>query len=1119
MLFRNKLTKHTAQFIFFVLLGLTNCSPEKQSSTLFTVVAAEESNVYFNNQIIDEEKYNTLFFANFYGGAGVAIGDLNNDGLQDLYFTGNQVGDKLYINKGALKFDDITVEAGIEDDGGWSSGVLLGDVNKDGYLDIYVTREMYGSQSGLLQNKLYINNQNQTFTESAAAWGIDDTGRSRGGTFFDFDNDGDLDLYVLNTPPNPGPLVDVEIEALLLDEYSSVLYENTGSEFRDITKAAGLLKPGFPNSVVAADLNNDGFQDLYVTNDFTVPDCIYINNGNGTFSDQMTTMTGHISFGSMGVDAADINNDGMLDLFVTDMSAEDNYRIKANMGGMNPEAFWSVVDQGGHYQYMYNTLQINTGKDHFSDVAQLAGMAATDWSWSSFFADFDNDGYKDAFVSNGILRDIRNTDALKKLSDYISNRALPQAINNPDNSINGLELDQQELAKMLDMFPSEELSNYIFKNNGDYTFTKKMEDWGIEETSFSNGSAYGDLDNDGDLDLVINNINSRAQILENHSTDNGSHYLRISLKETPETTALGSKIWLYSDEGMQYFEITGTRGMYSSSEQLAHFGLGDQTNVQNVKVKWSDGKEQTISNPDIDQTLLVDYKDSKYPIEDLSANTEPIYLNVSDKMKLEISHVENDFDDYKLQVLLPHKMSTYGPGLATGDVNGDGNEDFYFGGAAGYAGQIVLLTREGEFLSKPTPAFKRDQMSEDVAAEFFDSDGDGDLDLYVVSGGNEYPVGSELYQDRLYINDGHGNFSKNQKVLPNLTISGSKVRPFDFDQDQDLDLLVTGHHIPGDYPTPASSYLLMNQNGQFTDVTAELAPDLIDIGMVNDAVWVDVDNDNQKDMVLAGEWMPITVLRNKGSKFENVTGQMNLTGATGWWFSLSAADLDNDGDQDLVAGNLGLNYKYKASKEEPFKVYYHDFDLNGSKDIVLAYYNFGNLFPLRGRSCSSEQVPQLSEKFRTYDLFARSELESVYGAENLDDAMEFEASTFATTWFENDGNGQFTPRVLPAQAQFSSVNEILIKDVNDDQRPDLIIAGNLYNAEVETPRNDAGYSLLLMATDNGQFEPVHPSNSGLFLPYNVKSMATLSGASGNYIIAGCNNEPLQVFRENSSSTK
>lgn len=1095
-----------------VLWSLGGCSPEKQTDTLFTLITPGQSNVYFKNEVRDTEEYNTLFHANFYGGGGVGIGDINNDGLMDLYFTGNQVADKLYVNKGGLEFEDITGSAGIIDDSGWSSSVLLGDVNRDGFLDIYVTREMLGSSPELMRNKLYLNNQDETFSEVAQQWGVDNDQRSRAGTFLDYDNDGDLDLYLLNTPPNPGPLVNTEIEELLLDRFSAVLYENQGSRFVDVTRKSGLKNTGFPNSVVAADINGDGYQDLYVTHDFSIPDCIYMNNQDGTFTNKINEMTGHISFGSMGVDAADINNDGLLDIFVTDMSAEDNYRIKANMGGMNPEAFWKVVDRGDHYQYMYNTLQLNTGFQKFSEVAQIAGMATSDWSWSSFFADFDNDGHKDAFVANGVIRDIRNTDALNKLSRQVGIPKI-RLINNDPQSIDENRIASSELAAMLELFPSEKLINYIYKNNGDFTFTKKMEEWGLTFNTFTNGSAYGDLDNDGDLDLVVNNSNDYAQIFENHAVDNGAHFLRIKLSDRSTNQAItGTKVWLYADRGMQFFEVTGTRGMYSSSEQMVHFGLADNSEVKSLRIKWPNGREYTISNPEIDQLLEVDYQNAVEVTSQQSDKGYQYFQDITDDINIEVSHIENDFDDYELQVLLPHKMSTYGPGLATGDVNGDGNEDFYLGGAAGYPGQLVLQNDNGEFTLSSTRVFESDQNSEDTGAGFFDSDGDGDLDLYVVSGGNEYPVGSVHYRDRLYLNDGTGNFSRAKDALPDIRISGSKVYPYDFDNDQDLDLFIGGHHIPGNYPAPASSVLLMNQQGRYSDVTSDMAPGLIEVGIVNDAVWVDIDNDQRKDLVLVGEWMPVTIFKNKETGFVEVSHEYGLQNSSGWWFSVDAADINGDGHQDLVAGNLGLNYKYQASLEEPFKVYYDDFDLNGSKDIVLAYYNFGDLFPLRGRSCSSEQVPQLKEKFGTYDLFAQSDLETVYGTQNLDHALQYQATTFASAYFINDGNSQFKMHSLPMEAQFSSVNDILIFDANQDDSDELLIAGNLYNAEIETTRNDAGYSLMLERDGKGEFKAITARESGLFLPYEVKQLALIKGSSGDFLLAACNNDNLRILR-------
>ena len=1115
--------------IMWILGGIliTSCDQTDTfvPSTLFQSVAATHSQITFNNVVEDTPDNNIMIYSNFYGGAGVGVGDLNNDGLSDIYFAGNQVADALYINRGDLQFEDITTKAGIKDNGGWSSGVLIGDVNQDGYNDIYVTRELYDDQPELRRNFLYINNGSggpiPTFTEQAALYGVDDNQRTRHATFIDYDKDGDLDLFLLNQPPNPGDYSTYYNAELLVEEYRPKLLAYTGPPsadgsggYKDVSVEAGFTETGYPNSVTASDLNGDGWTDLYVANDFEAGDWYYINNGDGTFTDKALDYVRHTSFSSMGVDAADMNNDGLLDVSVVDMAAEDNYRSKANMSGMNPKAFWKVVTDGGHHQYMFNALQMNTGEGRMSDMAQLGGVATTDWSWSILLADFDNDQWKDIFITNGLLRDIRNNDASKELPNYIESALFEYLKKNPNPKEGTSVWDIVDIDSTLALVPSERLQNFVYKNEGDLTYSKKMEEWGLTDKNFSNGASYADLDNDGDLDLIVNNINDVASIYKNTASESGKgNYLRINPVPEKGKSTLGVKCWITTTDGEQFFEVTGVRGMYSTSESMIHFGLGQLSDITSLRLQWPDGRETHLKEVAANQTLDINYKDASSVSRSSNKDNTPILTLVTTSLGVNYKHEENEFDDYNSQVLLPHKMSTFGPMMTSGDINGDQLEDVYIGGAINQSGTLLMQNANGTFSSSTPTTFQNDKRHEDMGASFFDADGDGDLDLYVASGGNEYRLESTGYQDRLYINDGRGNFTKENNRIPDLRISGSKVKPHDFDQDGDIDLFIAGRHIPWAYPEPASSVLLINDQGNFTRASEEVAEDLENLGLVNDASWTDYNGDGWTDLIVVGEWMPLTIFQNNdGLSFTKTT--INTDQLTeGWWFSVEVADMDGDGDEDLIAGNLGLNYKYKATEEEPFEVYYDDFDDNQSKDIVLTYYNYGIQYPLRGRQCSSEQVPDIKDKMPTYDLFASSDAKTVYGGSALENALHYKASTFASAYFENLGNSSFKMHSLPMTAQISSVNDIVIDDFNNDDKKDILLAGNLYNAEVETTRNDAGYGLLLLGDGTGAFEVVSADESGFYVPYDVKSIEHVKTKSGQLVFVGCNDDELKIYKK------
>ena len=1066
----------------------------------------------FRNEIKSSKDKNILLYANFYSGAGVGIGDFNNDGLKDIYFAGNMVPDKLYFNQGDLSFIDVTEKSGIKDNGGWSAGVSVADVNNDGYLDIYVSRELYDYNPEKRTNLLYINTGNGTFIESALEYGLAHSQRTRHAVFFDYNNDGFLDVFLLTQAPNAGILSEFFGSNVQKHESRVRLLKNTGKQkFVDVTDESGIAIEGYPNAVCAGDLNNDGWTDLYVTNDFQEPDFLLVNNKDGTFSNTIKSSLSHISNFSMGVDISDINNDGFLDIFVVDMTSEDNFRLKSNMSGMNPEVFWKVVEKGGHHQYMVNTLQLNNGNMQFSDVAQLTGMSSTDWSWANLIADFDNDGLKDAYVTNGLLHDIRNTDADKAVVEYIDKTIYDWVTMNPNDSSVKNVLDILDLKKTVNLVPSNPISNYTFKNMGNLHFNQVIDEWGLNQKSFSNVAAYADLDNDGDLDLVVNNVNMKAFIYKNNSENfPNSNFININLSDSSHKTVFGTKTTLYIKDKIQVIATTNSRGVYSSTEPFVHFGLKDNQRIDSVVIAWPNQKRTVIKDIAANQFLKVDMQNASGKIKIQNFAKNHIFENDTKSFNVKFKHQENKFNDYTYQVLLPHKLSQFGPALDVADVNNDGLDDFFIGGAKGYSSKLYIQNSNGDFSKSSEKLWEKEKDYEDVDALFADIDGDGFKDLYVVSGGNSYSQNDSHYSDRLYFNDGNGKFS-NSVIVNDANQSGSKVIAEDYDNDGDLDLFVGGRHVPHQYPMPASSKLLINENGQLVDRTDLLLPELKNFGMVSDAIWADYDNDGDSDLILVGEWMPISVFRNDSGKFSKVSPK-GLENSSGWWFSISKGDFDNDGDIDFLAGNLGLNYKYKTSKEAPFDIYFDDFDGNGNKDIVLGYYNDDKHYPLRGFSCSSQQIPQLKEDFVKYDLFASLELNEVYGKKKLKSSLHYKADTFASSYIENLGDGNFKMSPLPRFAQISNINDALVDDFNNDNHLDVLLVGNFFVSEIETTRNDAGKGLLLLGDGDGRFQPVSPFKSGFSAKGDAKNISYISVAGELKVLVANNNDKLQVFK-------
>ena len=1087
--------------VVLIMLGvLVSCKKLEPVNKQFILLDVETTGISFSNDILETDSLNYFTYPYMYMGGGVAAGDINNDGLVDLFFTANMISNKLYLNKGEFKFEDITEKAKITGDDRWFTGSTMVDINNDGFLDIYVS---VSGKEGNRKNLLYINNGDLTFTESGELYGIDHNGHTTQATFFDYDRDGHLDLYLANYPPtkfnSPVDLYWYRMNNPKI-EASDILYRNNGDgTFSNVTSEAGILNFGLSLSATAGDFNNDGWPDIYVSNDFDSPDFFYLNQQDGTFKEVSRTVLNHTSQYGMGVDVADYNNDNLLDFGQMDMTPEDNKRSKANMGSMNPSIFTKMVDYGLFYQYMQNSLQLNRGIDSngdlkFSEVSRISGIATTDWSWAILFSDLDNDGWKDIFISNGSRRDINNKDYFKKLSVK-------------------LRFDKKLSSEEIEHIPSEKISNYVYHNNKDYTFDNVTEVWGMDNATFSNGAVYTDLDNDGDLDIVVNNIDEMASIYKNNNLA-ANNYIKIKLiGPSKNTSGIGARIYIITEENQQMQELTLSRGFQSSVAPEFHFGLAKNKEISTLRIVWPDGKEFIKENIAANQTLEVNYNDASEVVKEPAQDKRLFQTVNSEALNVDFVHTENEYDDFEKEVLLPHKTSMLGPGIAVADVNNDGLEDFYVGGAANQSGNMFLQTKDGTFKKINESIWLEDKNSEDMSAVFFDANGDDYIDLYVVSGGNEFEANSPELQDRLYLNNGSGDFHKAKNSLPSMLISGSKAVPEDFDNDGDMDLFVGGRLIPGQYPWPTNSYLLENNKGIFKDVTKTLAPDFEKIGMVTDAVWTDFDNNGTKDLVLVGEWMSIQFFSNTSKGFLNVTENTGMDNTEGWWFSITSDDFDGDGDIDFVAGNLGLNYKYQATEQNPFEVFADDFDKNGKKDIVLSYYNFGTLFPLRGRSCSSQQIPSISKKFEDYNSFASANLVDVYGKEELDSAeIHYEAKTFATSYIENLGNGKFKIYKLSNEAQFSSVNKIIVKDFNRDGNKDILLGGNLFSSEVETPRNDASIGSYLKGDGNGNFYPVLNQQSGLFLTGDIKDIGEIRIGNSDFLIASKNNDELQFIK-------
>ncbi len=1097
------------------LPALITCAGEsaKSSPPLFELLSPSSTGVTFANELPEKADFNILNYLYYYNGGGVAAGDIDGDGLPDLYFTSNLGPDRLYLNKGNYKFEDITERAGVAGPPGWTSGVTMADVNGDGRLDIYVSAVSHLTMDG--RNILYINNGDRTFADRTTEYGLDFAGYSTQAAFFDYDGDGDLDMYMLNHSTHTERGVSLRPRRdVRHPRAGDRLLRNDDNRFVDVSAKAGIYGgvEGYGLGVIASDLNLDGCPDIFVANDFQENDFLYVNNCDGTFTESLAKAIGHTSRFSMGVDAADFNNDGKPDLMVLDMLPEREEILKTSINAESFDVYNLKVKAGYWPQYARNTLQLNRGNGRFSEIGYLAGVSATDWSWSALFADLDNDGNKDLFVTNGIYRRPNDLDYI----NYVGNDAIQASL------AKGIT---EENLSLLEKMPRVPLAKYAFRNNGDLTFTDKAADWGLGQPGFSNGAAYVDLNNSGALDLVVNNVNAPASIYRNRSrADSGNHSLTVILRGLGGNTAgIGAKVMIrHSDSSagrpgaskMQLLEQMPTRGFQSSVDPRLHFGLGSAKQIDSLIVVWPDRRFQVMTNVAADRILTLSQEDAagRFAYEN-QAPRPALFSDVSASVAVDFRHRENEFFDYNREPLMPHLLSTEGPALAVGDVNGDGLDDMYVGGAKWQAGQLLIQTAGGQFRPSPSErVFRADSVHEDVDAAFFDADGDGDQDLYVVSGGNEFSDRDEALRDRLYINDGAGNFRRSRESLPDLFENGSSVAAGDFDGDGDLDLFVGARVVSRSYGATPKSHLLENDGtGRFTDVTDRKAEGLSEAGMVSSATWLDYDGDRKLDLIVVGEWMPVRVFRQENGRLVDRTTRAGLAATNGWWNTVTAADLNNDGRKDLVLGNLGHNSYLRASPTEPARLYVRDFFDNGTVEQFLTFYKHGVSYPIAGRDEFVRLMPALRSKYVAFSSFGASRLEDILPATELSKAKVLEARNFASSIAMNKGDGTFELQALPAEAQFAPVYAVLAHDFTGDGHVDLLLAGNFFGVTPSRGRYDASHGLLLRGAGNGRFEPVGIEGSNLVIEGQVRNMGLLRRAAGDRLVVVARNDDKLAF--------
>jgi hypothetical protein len=1115
-------------FVFGLLVfACTSC----KKNTLFKEISSSHSGIHFNNLITENDSINPLDLVNIYNGGGVGIGDFNNDGLPDIYFTGNMVSNKLYLNKGDFKFEDITDEAGVGGFGRWGRGAAVIDINNDGLMDIYVCNTIYKDPKKR-RNALYINqgkdkNGIPHFKDMAADYDLEIGVQSTMANFFDYDNDGDLDLYLTVNEASKG---ESEIRFGPADTDGSNLstgrlYQNNADAksghpiFQDISKQAGITIEGYGHSATIADINRDGWKDIYVANDFISSNIMYINNHNGTFTNRSKEYFKHTSYNAMGQDIQDINNDGLADVIELDMNPEDNFRKKMMLGASNYQTFQNFDYYGYQYQYVRNTLQLNAGPrvsqndsigaPAFSEIGFMSDIAQTDWSWTPLVTDFNNDGYRDLIVTNGFPKDVSD-------HDFITYRE------------NAFVSSSKQ--KMLSQIPEIKLHNYAYSNKGDLSFQDVTKQWGLDVSTFSNGAAYADLNNDGAMDMIINNVNDEALVYENTSREKdktNTHFLQIKFNgNSTNRNGLGAWADIYYNHGQhQVYENTPYRGYLSSIQNMAHFGLGKTTQLDSIVIKWPDNKKQVLYNVKADQLLNVNFSAAKeaFNWQQPLLNTKSLFKEITAATGINYIHKEQDFIDFNIQKLLPHKFSAYTPGLAGGDVDGNGLDDIIIGGNYNNQAQIFLQQAKGKFFQRDLINAKaaRPESTNDEGLLLFDVNGDGKLDLYIASGGYRNAPNAAEYQDRLYLNDGKGNFTLAENALPQNFTSKLCVRALDYNKDGKLDLFVSGRVEPWNYPKPVSSFIFRNdsKNGQakFTDVTHEVAPALKNIGLVCDALFTDYNNDGWPDLVLAGEWMPVTFLQNNKGVFSNNTSDSGISNKLGWWNTIVAGDFRHTGQMDYIVGNTGLNTLYKASDQYPVYITAKDFDKNGGYTAIPSLFlpdknGDKKEFPAPGREDLLKQMISLKKKFTNYKSYANATMDEVLTAEQKKGTLRLKANILESCYLRNEGNGRFTVIPLPKEAQASALNGMVVDDLDADGNLDVVISGNDYGTEVSIGRYDASNGLFLKGDGKGHFKPLSILESGIYIPGNGKALVKLQSSNGKYLLAASQNKDnLKVF--------